>query len=181
MGLQCLRSRHRPPAEPDSTRAPRVRYARCQVARERDVSVLPSGSTAAGRIDADEHQETLDRLEHRLSQAVRVVVRKVAIAAAYSGAGAGLGIGGLLTMQDEAPEASAATPGTGPHPAATSLAPMPAELLVPPADKFLLEACEAAGDDARRCIRDSRQCVDAFSRSAEACDSTPRRRSAEDY
>jgi hypothetical protein len=50
---------------------------------------------------------------------------------------------------------------------------------VPPADRFLLEACEEAGEDARRCIRDSRQCVDAFSRSAEPLPS--RRRPAEDY
>lgn len=139
--------------------------------RERDRSLTPlPGSSGTGRISDEVERDITQQIELHAGRALSRLLRRVLVAAGWSGAGLLGGVGGVLIVQDDAP-VTTTKPASGPSPAADLVAAaIPPSLLVPPADERLLEACEQAGADARRAIRDARLCVDTFAMAAESCD-----------
>lgn len=127
--------------------------------RDRDVSRLPSASTASGTIEAD--------LEAHARRMFVGMLRKIAAAFGWSSAGIGIGAGVVaFTADDDTPASSAPSIDSGPEPEARGV---PKTLLLPPASDYILDGCERAGEDARRAIQDARLCVDSFTRAELAC------------
>lgn len=152
--------------------------------RDRSLEALPGSSTSSGKIAEEVMGDFTEQLEVHAGRALSRLLRRVVVATASVGAGVGLGVGGSLVLDEDAPSPAAHVPASGPSPSAGLVSDaVPSSLLVPPADEHLLEACERAGADARRAIRDARLCVDTFTRAAETCDpadALPRSRRAGD-
>jgi hypothetical protein len=146
------------------------------VSRER-VPTIAGSSTSSGKvvdeIDRDVSERLVADLEEHAGRALRQLARKAVVALGLPAAGVGAGVAGTLAVQDDVP-APVVAPGTGPSPTAGQVTDeIPPSLLVPPASDHVRDACDRAGDEARRAIVDARLCVDAFSRAAESCDYFP--------
>lgn len=168
------------------------------MSRERDhVTTLPSNSTSSGRVDREVERDATERIvaeqieEHAgraIGQAIRSwlgqVVGKAIRVIGMAGGGAVLGATGANYLNEDTPVATNPAPASGPAPATAPPPGQPADvvppsLLVPPASQDIRDACEQAGEEARRAILDARLCVDAFSDAARACDYFPARHRAD--
>ncbi len=130
-----------------------------------------SRSTTEGIVGSEIGRDITEQLEVHATQALGKLIRRIAATGGIAAVGA-LGGFGLNEAVDDDPQEHRDHKPSNEAPALGGVSdPWPPELLVPPADEHILDACEAAGDDARRLIREARICIDQFAAARKSCDS----------